>query len=101
MGNLRNQMLESGTLLLRNLWTFSKCVICQLAVPYCFCTREMYPTCEFAEDPESGPTVTLVSRLAAKYNMVIVCPILERDSAHGDTIWNTAIVIDSDGTILG
>lgn len=33
--------------------------------------------------------------------MVIISPILERDSAHGDTIWNTAVVISSSGKYLG
>lgn len=52
--------------------------------------------------------------MAKKYNMVIVCPILERDSAHGDTIWNTAgihwstctanrssVVIGNNGNYIG
>ena len=30
-------------------------------------------------------------QLARKYNMVIISPILERDAAHCDTIWNTAV----------
>jgi hypothetical protein len=29
-------------------------------------------------------------KMAKKYNMVIVSPILERDESHADTIWNTA-----------
>lgn len=33
--------------------------------------------------------------------MVIISPILERDSVHGDTIWNTAVVISSSGKYLG
>lgn len=33
--------------------------------------------------------------------MVIISSILERDSAHGDTIWNTAVVISSSGKYLG
>lgn len=33
--------------------------------------------------------------------MVIVSPILERDSAHGDTIWNTAVVIGNNGNVIG
>lgn len=33
--------------------------------------------------------------------MVIISPILERDSVHGDTIWNTAVVINSSGKYLG
>lgn len=33
--------------------------------------------------------------------MVIISPILERDETHGDTIWNTAVVIDNHGDVLG
>lgn len=33
--------------------------------------------------------------------MVIISPILERDSSHGDIIWNTAVVISSSGEYLG
>lgn len=33
--------------------------------------------------------------------MVIISPILERDELHGDTIWNTAVVIDNHGEYLG
>ena len=38
---------------------------------------------------------------AKKYNMVIVSPILERDAAHGETLWNTAVVISTDGSVMG
>lgn len=70
-------------------------------MPFAFCTREKYPWCEFAEDAETGPTTVFLSQLAEKYNMVIISPILERDSADGDTLWNTAVVINTDGTVLG
>lgn len=33
--------------------------------------------------------------------MVIISPILERDTNHGDVLWNTAVVISERGTILG
>lgn len=33
--------------------------------------------------------------------MVIISPILERDSIHSDTIWNTAVIIDNHGDYLG
>ncbi len=36
-----------------------------------------------------------------QYDMVIVSPILERDENHGDTIWNTAVVISNSGRYLG
>ena len=33
--------------------------------------------------------------------MVIISPILERDEIHGDTLWNTAVVISNKGSYLG
>lgn len=33
--------------------------------------------------------------------MVIINPILERDEIHGDVLWNTAVVIDNHGDVLG
>jgi len=33
--------------------------------------------------------------------MVIVSPILERDEKHGQTIWNTAVVIGNHGNVIG
>lgn len=32
---------------------------------------------------------------------MIISPILERDEAHGGTIWNTAVVIGHTGGVLG
>jgi beta-ureidopropionase len=70
-------------------------------MPFAFCTREKYPWVEFAQDAETGEGTKFCQRMAKKYNMVIVSPILERDSAHGDTIWNTAVVIGNNGNYIG
>lgn len=70
-------------------------------MPFAFCTREKRPWMEFAECAETGKSTKLLSTLAAKYNMVIVSPILERDFSDGETIWNTAVVISNKGTVLG
>ncbi|CAL9069646.1 beta-ureidopropionase-like [Musa acuminata AAA Group] len=68
-------------------------------MPFAFCTREK-KWCEFAE-PVNGESTQFLQKLARKYNMVIVNPILERDVNHGETIWNTAIVIGNHGNIIG
>ena len=47
-------------------------------MPYGLCTRERLPWTEFAENPETGASVTFLAKLAAKHRMVIVSPILER-----------------------
>ncbi|XP_023221411.1 beta-ureidopropionase-like [Centruroides sculpturatus] len=70
-------------------------------MPFAFCTREKYPWCEFAESAEDGPSTQLCQQMAKKYNMVIISPILERDEVHGNTLWNTAIVISNSGNVLG
>ena len=69
-------------------------------MPFAFATREKH-WLEFAEDAAEGPSFKLLSPIARKHNMVIVSPILERDDAHGETIWNTAVVIDNSGRYLG
>ncbi|EEC14098.1 beta-ureidopropionase, putative [Ixodes scapularis] len=68
-------------------------------MPFAFCTREKTPWCEFAESAEHGPTVQLCQQMAKKHNMVVVCPILERD--ENDVMWNTAVVVSNSGAILG
>mmetsp|Transcript_14 Transcript_14/g.15 ORF Transcript_14/g.15 Transcript_14/m.15 type:complete len:389 (-) Transcript_14:24-1190(-) len=66
-----------------------------------FCTRERYPWSELAEDAEHGRSTTFIKKVAKKYNMVIVSPILERDEEHGETIWNTAVVVGNNGNYIG
>lgn len=46
-----------------------------------------------------GPTTELMQQYARKYQMVIVVPIYEREQAG--VYYNTAAVIDADGTYLG
>ncbi|XP_043714017.1 beta-ureidopropionase [Telopea speciosissima] len=68
-------------------------------MPFAFCTREKR-WCEFAE-PIDGESTQFLQDFARKYNMVIISPILERDINHGETIWNTAVIIGNHGNIIG
>jgi len=70
-------------------------------MPFAFCTREKQPWLELAESAENGPNIQFLREYARKYNMVIVSPILERDEVHGDTIWNTAVIINNNGIVIG
>eukprot|EP00698_Gefionella_okellyi_P003264 TRINITY_DN13042_c0_g1_i1.p1 TRINITY_DN13042_c0_g1~~TRINITY_DN13042_c0_g1_i1.p1 ORF type:complete len:408 (+),score=84.22 TRINITY_DN13042_c0_g1_i1:56-1225(+) len=70
-------------------------------LPFFMCTREKYPWCEFAADARTGRPTVFLSQLAKKYNMVIVNPILERDTEHQDTIHNTAVIIGNNGNYIG
>jgi N-carbamoylputrescine amidase len=52
-----------------------------------------------AAEPVPGPTVEALQPLARKHAMVIVAPVYEREQAG--LYYNTAAVIDADGTYLG
>ncbi|MBI4508261.1 MAG: acyltransferase [Deltaproteobacteria bacterium] len=52
-----------------------------------------------AAEPVPGPTVAKLQPIAAKYGMVIVVPVYEREMAG--VYYNTAAVIDADGSYLG
>ncbi|GLT53135.1 hypothetical protein SLA2020_264270 [Shorea laevis] len=67
-------------------------------MPFAFCTREKR-WCEFAE-PVDGESTRFLQDLALKYNMVIISSILERDVNHGETLWNTAVIIGNHGNIM-
>jgi len=74
------------------------------------CMQEIFNTPYFcpAQDPKwfrtaekipDGPTVQKMMALAKKYKMVIIAPIYEE--AMTGVYYNTAAVIDADGTYLG
>lgn len=52
-----------------------------------------------AAEPIPGATTEIMQALAKKYNMVIVVPIYEQDMPG--VLYNTAVVIDADGSIAG
>ncbi len=54
----------------------------------------------FAEDAETGPSVRSFCEAAKKYGIIIVAPIFESDS-HTGKRFNTAVIIDEHGTVLG
>ncbi len=65
--------------------------------PY-FCAEQDLKWYETAE-PVPGPTTRLMQKYAKKYKMVIVVPLYETPAPG--TYYNTAVVIDADGGILG
>jgi N-carbamoylputrescine amidase len=66
--------------------------------PY-FCPAQDPKWCDTAEAIPEGPTVTRMQEYAKKYDMVMVVPIYEREMAG--VYYNSAAVIDADGTYLG
>jgi len=66
--------------------------------PY-FCAEQETRWYHLTERVPDGPTVKLMQKLARKHKMVIVAPIYEEEQAG--IYYNTAAVIDADGTYLG
>ncbi|MCT2535351.1 acyltransferase [Aquibacillus koreensis] len=66
--------------------------------PY-FCTEQNPKWYDAAEEIPNGPTTTLFQDLAKELGIVIVLPIYERVGIS--TYYNTAAVIDADGSYLG
>jgi len=65
--------------------------------PY-FCPSQDPRWYDFAESVP-GPTTEHLQKYAKKYEMVLVVPVYEREQAG--VYYNTAAVIDADGTVLG
>ena len=65
--------------------------------PY-FCPGQDKAWYESAETVP-GPTIERMQAYAKKYNMVIIVPVYEKEQAG--VLYNTAAVIDADGTYLG
>ncbi len=65
--------------------------------PY-FCA-EQNPRWYDSAEPITGPTVTLMREMAARLKMVLIVPYYECDQVG--VYYNTAAVIDADGTLLG
>jgi beta-ureidopropionase len=73
------------------------------------CLQEIFNTPYFCpgQNPEwyksaqpiPNPTTDLMQKLAKKYKMVIIVPIYEKEQSG--FLYNTAVVIDADGQILG
>ena len=66
--------------------------------PY-FCQVQDTEFYSYAEAVPDGPTTKRFQELAAKHQMVLVLPMYEREKAG--FLYNTAAVIDADGTCLG
>jgi N-carbamoylputrescine amidase len=66
--------------------------------PY-FCAEQEPRWYQLTEPVPDGPTVAAVQKLAKKHGMVIIAPIYEEEQKG--VYYNTAAVIDADGTYLG
>lgn len=66
--------------------------------PY-FCPSQDIRWYGLTEAVPDGPTIQLMQELAKKHSMVLVVPVYEREMAG--LYYNTAAVIDADGSYLG
>lgn len=66
--------------------------------PY-FCAEQTTKWYAMVERVPDGPTIKLMQQYAKKYSMVIVVPIYEEEITG--MYYNTAAVVDADGTYLG
>src|ERR1700750_1991481 len=65
--------------------------------PY-FCA-EQEPKWFKTAEPDDGPTVTRMRELAREHQLVLVVPFFEKE--FGGVFYNTAVVIERDGPVLG
>ncbi len=66
--------------------------------PY-FCAEQEPCWYDMAEEIPNGPTTKKMMEIAKQYKMVLVVPMYEKEQAG--IFYNTAAVIDADGTFLG
>jgi len=98
---IKNANIEKHIPLIEKAASEGVQIICMQEIftgPY-FCAEQStrwYDSTEYIPD---GPTTKLMQEIAKKHSMVIVVPIYEEESPG--VYYNTAAVIDADGTYLG
>jgi beta-ureidopropionase len=98
---IRNANIEKHIPLIEKAASEGVQIICMQEIftgPY-FCAEQSTRWYDSTEKIPDGPTTKLMQELARKHNMVIVVPIYEEESPG--VYYNTAAVIDADGTYLG
>lgn len=98
---IRNAMIEAHFPLIDDAARLGVQVLCFQELfngPY-FCPSQDTKWYGMAEEIPGGPTTRLMQGIARKHHMVLIVPIYEREMSG--VYYNTAVVIDSDGTYLG
>jgi beta-ureidopropionase len=98
---IRDAMFEKHLPLIEEAGKRGVQILCLQEVfngPY-FCPSQDAKWCDIAEEIPDGPTVRRLSAYAKKYQMAMIIPIYEREMAG--VYYNTAAVVDADGTYLG
>jgi beta-ureidopropionase len=97
----KESMIEASVELAREAAVQGAKVLCFQELfygPY-FCQVQDPAYFSFAEPVPGGPTTELMVALARELQMVLVVPVFEEEQAG--LYYNTAFVIDADGTYLG
>ncbi|MCP4009918.1 MAG: acyltransferase, partial [Proteobacteria bacterium] len=100
-GEIRDRMIEAHIPMIEDAVRQGVQVLCFQEVftqPY-FCPSQDNRWYAAAERIPDGPTVKLMQEYAKKHQMVIVVPIYEEEMPG--VYYNTAAVIDADGSFLG
>jgi len=98
---IRDAMFEKHLPLIEEAGKRGTQILCLQEVfngPY-FCPSQDSKWCDLAEPIPNSPTVEKLSAYAKKYQMAMIIPIYEREMAG--VYYNTAAVVDADGTYLG
>jgi beta-ureidopropionase len=98
---IKKAMIDKHVALVKEAAGKGAQVICLQEIfygPY-FCAEQKTRWYELVEKIPEGPTTRLFCEIAKKHEMVIVLPIYEEDLTG--VYYNTAAVIDADGTYLG
>lgn len=96
----RDEMMAQQTILIRNAAAQGAQIIGlqELATGPYFCQNESDEWFDLAESVPDGPTTAEMMALAAEIEVALVVPLFEEDD---NFFYNTAVVIDADGTFLG
>src|SRR5690242_17416559 len=97
---VRDAMLEKHLPFIEEAGKRGTQILCLQEVfngPY-FCPSQDAKWCDIAE-PIPGPTIERMRAIAKRHDMAMIVPIYEREMAG--VYYNTAAVIDADGTYLG
>ena len=101
LAEIREAMIEKHLKLIEQAARQGVQILCLQELfygPY-FCAEQDPRWYELTEPVPDGPTVRLMQELAARHHMAIIVPVYEQEMPG--LYFNTAAVIDADGTYLG
>ncbi|MFQ5948032.1 MAG: nitrilase-related carbon-nitrogen hydrolase [Acidimicrobiia bacterium] len=97
----KESMIENNVKLTREAAAQGAQVLCYQELFYApyFCQVQDNANFSYAEPVPEGPTTKLMQELAKETGMVLIVPVFEKEDEG--FYYNTAAVIDTDGTYLG